>query len=74
LQDAGHLPRQDRRGPDELRTELRSQAEREAGAYRDDLAAPRTGTSQLPARQARSAIARESATSPGGPPSGKTGP
>ncbi len=48
-QDAGHLPRRGRPRPDELRTELRAQAEREADAYRDELAAPRTGTSQLPA-------------------------
>lgn len=50
LRDAGHLPRRGRRRPDELRTELRAQAEREADAYRDELAALRTGTSQLPAR------------------------
>jgi hypothetical protein len=30
--------------------ELRAQAEREADAYRDELVALRTGTSQLPAR------------------------
>jgi hypothetical protein len=48
LQDAGHLPRRGRRRPDELRTELRAQAEQEADAYRDELVALRTGTSKLP--------------------------
>jgi hypothetical protein len=49
LQDAGHLPRRGRPRPDELRTELRAQAEREADAYRHELAALQTGTSPLPA-------------------------